>query len=94
GGLIEMLPAQGAFMYPLTHIPKTGDTGHAMIPFRFCGPTCDSYDMMAGPFWLPDTVAEGDWIEIGMTGAYSNACRTNFNGFGAHKTLLMKAPPV
>lgn len=94
GGLIEMLPAQGAFMYPLTHISKENHKQGTMMPYRFCGPTCDSYDMMAGPFWLPDTIAEGDWIEIGMTGAYSNACRTNFNGFGVHKTLLLKAPSV
>lgn len=49
--------------------------------FRFCGPTCDSVDMMKGPFVLPETIREGDWIMVGLTGAYSNACRTQFNGF-------------
>jgi ornithine decarboxylase len=38
-------------------------------PFRFYGPTCDRLDHMPGPFWLPDDVREGDYVEIGMLGA-------------------------
>jgi ornithine decarboxylase len=37
---------------------------------------------MAGPFLLPADVAAGDYIEIGMLGAYGCAMRTGFNGFG------------
>jgi len=51
-------------------------------PFRFYGPTCDSLDHMPGPFWLPDDVDEGDYIEIGMLGAYGVAMTTRFNGYG------------
>ena len=59
--------------------------------FRFAGPTCDSIDMMDGPFYLPEDIKAGDWIEIGQTGAYSIAMRTNFNGFGhADQLLLLK----
>jgi ornithine decarboxylase len=36
---------------------------------------------MAGPFPLPDDIAEGDWIEIGQLGAYGASLRTAFNGF-------------
>jgi ornithine decarboxylase len=49
--------------------------------FRVYGPTCDSDDVLGAPLMLPDDVAEGDWIEIGMMGAYSLALRTSFNGF-------------
>ena len=93
GGLIEMLPHQGAFQYPVrAHtLQPEGLDNTALAPFRFGGPTCDSTDMMAGPFYLPDGIAEGDWIEIGLTGAYSVACRTNFNGFGRHKTLMIES---
>jgi ornithine decarboxylase len=49
--------------------------------FAFFGPTCDSADRMAGPFPLPDDIAEGDWIEIGQLGAYGASLRTAFNGF-------------
>lgn len=50
-------------------------------PFRVCGATCDSVDILSRPFWLPDTVETGDFIEIGHIGAYSLALRTRFNGF-------------
>ena len=49
--------------------------------FALFGPTCDSADRMAGPFWLPADVREGDWIEIGQLGAYGACLRTAFNGF-------------
>ena len=39
-------------------------------------------DCMKGPFYLPDNIAEGDYIEIGQLGAYSKSIRTEFNGFG------------
>lgn len=52
-----------------------------IVPFRVCGATCDSVDILTRPFWLPETVDTGDWIEIGHIGAYSMALRTRFNGF-------------
>jgi len=53
-----------------------------LLPFSFFGPTCDDMDHMEGPFELPGDVKAGDWIEIGMLGAYGAAMRTSFNGFG------------
>lgn len=50
-------------------------------PFRIFGPTCDSLDVLPEPFVLPDDVTDGDWIEIGQVGAYSNALASHFNGF-------------
>lgn len=52
-----------------------------LVPFRVCGATCDSVDILSRPFFLPETVDTGDWIEIGHIGAYSMALRTRFNGF-------------
>ena len=52
-----------------------------LAAFRVCGATCDSVDILSRPFWLPETVDTGDWIEIGHIGAYSLALRTHFNGF-------------
>lgn len=49
--------------------------------FRFYGPTCDSMDVMQGPFMVPDDVQEGDYIEIGQLGAYGCTMATKFNGF-------------
>jgi ornithine decarboxylase len=38
---------------------------------------------MVGPFELPADVGPGDYVEIGMLGAYGAAMRTRFNGFGS-----------
>ncbi len=48
--------------------------------FTLYGPTCDGEDVMPGPHLLPGDVRTGDWIEIGMMGAYSVSLRTGFNG--------------
>jgi len=63
-------------------------------PFRFYGPTCDSLDHMPGPFWLPDDVREGDYVEIGMLGAYGVAMNTRFNGFGDAETVIVQDAPM
>jgi ornithine decarboxylase len=63
-------------------------------PFRFYGPTCDSIDHMPGPFWLPEDVREGDYIEIGMLGAYGVAMNTRFNGFGEAETVAVGDAPM
>jgi len=63
-------------------------------PFRFYGPTCDSIDHMPGPFWLPEDVREGDYIEIGMLGAYGVAMNTRFNGFGDAETAICDDAPM
>jgi ornithine decarboxylase len=51
------------------------------VGFDLYGPTCDSIDSMPGPHWLPADTDDGDWVEVGMMGAYSNALKTRFNGF-------------
>ena len=63
-------------------------------PFRFYGPTCDSIDHMPGPFWLPADVREGDYIEIGMLGAYGVSMATRFNGFGDIETAEVGDAPM
>jgi ornithine decarboxylase len=62
--------------------------------YSFYGPTCDDMDHMAGPFVLPDDVASGDYIEIGMLGAYGTAMRTEFNGFGETETVIVTDEPM
>jgi ornithine decarboxylase len=66
----------------------------ALRPFRFYGPTCDSLDHMPGPFWLPDDVCEGDYVEIGMLGAYGIAMNTRFNGYGDAETVVVQDAPM
>ena len=63
-------------------------------PFSFYGPTCDDMDYMAGPFLLPADVGPGDYIEIGMLGAYGCAMRTGFNGFTAETMIAVDDAPM
>ncbi len=62
--------------------------------FSFYGPTCDDLDHMTGPFILPDDVKAGDYLEIGMLGAYGCAMRTKFNGFGAEQVHVVSDEPM
>jgi len=47
-----------------------------------------------GPFILPDDVKAGDYIEVGMLGAYGCAMRTEFNGFGETETIVVEDEPM
>ena len=64
------------------------------VGFSFYGPTCDDLDHMAGPFDLPADTRAGDYIEIGMLGAYGSAMRTAFNGFGSDETVIVYDEPM
>jgi len=57
------------------------------------GPTCDSANIMKGPWTLPGDIGQGDWIEIGQLWAYGTALRTAFDGFDrALVTEIADAP--
>jgi len=81
GGLFDA--GYPGFIYPTKTIRTNnkGDLSCNLIAFGFYGPTCDSLDVMKGPFYLPDNICEGDYIEIGGLGAYCQSIRTKFNGF-------------
>ena len=64
------------------------------MAFSFYGPTCDDLDHMAGPFELPADVQAGDYIEVGMLGAYGCAMRTGFNGFGVEDRVIVADEPM
>lgn len=82
GGIFEAAGAIG-LPYP-AHMVRRDDRAPAaaeMKAFRMAGPTCDSVDMMKGPFILPADINEGDWIVLDQLGAYGEISRTPFNGF-------------
>jgi ornithine decarboxylase len=70
------------------------DSNARDMAFSFYGPTCDDMDHMAGPFMLPADTKAGDYIEIGMLGAYGCAMRTGFNGFGSVETMEVADEPM
>ncbi|MCZ8324101.1 MAG: type III PLP-dependent enzyme [Sphingomonadaceae bacterium] len=62
--------------------------------FSFYGPTCDDADFMEGPFMLPAGIKAGDYIEVGMLGAYGAAMKTAFNGFGSATAIEASDEPM
>ncbi len=81
GGMFEGGPSCD-LSYPVRMIRAKGaKSTTAFAPFRFAGPTCDSVDMLKGPFMLPEDIREGDFIVMDQLGAYGETTRTNFNGF-------------
>ncbi len=81
--------AHCAWKFPMrVHRAGRRKLSRAMRDYTIYGPTCDSIDKMDGAFSLPDDLAEGDYIEFGMLGAYGVAMQTRFNGFG--ETVVAK----
>jgi ornithine decarboxylase len=79
--------------YPV-QLVRDEDSHVRPLAFSFYGPTCDDLDRMAGPFVLPADVQPGDYIEIGMLGAYGCAMRTQFNGFGVTASEIVEDEPM
>ncbi len=61
-----------------------------LTPFSFWGPTCDAADHLKGPFYLPERVQEGDYLEIYKTGAYGWSMSSRFNGFGSYDMIELE----
>jgi ornithine decarboxylase len=75
--------------FPMRLLRGGRPTDSRMVGFDLYGPTCDSIDSMPGPHWLPADADDGDWVEVGMMGAYSNALKTRFNGFASDGLVIV-----
>ncbi|NIY74265.1 type III PLP-dependent enzyme [Thalassospira sp. HF15] len=80
GSLSETVTGQ--LRYPVRPLRIEGDFDpEETMDFTIYGPTCDNMDVLPATVTLPADIREGDWIEFGHIGAYSNALATHFNGF-------------
>src|SRR5262245_47695109 len=86
--------AHMGFAFPVRLIGRDLEPGESLAPFCFWGPTCDTVDFMPGPFQLPARIKEGDYIEIGNTGAYGRALGGRFNGYGAYDEAILLDEPM
>ncbi len=82
------------FIFPTRLVSRDVDASEPLVPFQFWGPTCDSIDYMKGPFLLPASTREGDYIEIGNMGAYARAIAGKFNGYGEYDEVILLDPPM
>jgi len=81
-----------AWRFPVAALED--DLSQPLADFAFYGPTCDDADYMKGPFPLPADIQAGDYIEIGMLGAYGAAMKTGFNGFGSAQQVTVGDEPM
>jgi ornithine decarboxylase len=86
--------AHMGFNFPVRLLGQAEDGNAQLVPFSFWGPTCDTIDHMPGPFHLPTSVKEGDYIELGNTGAYGRAIGGRFNGYGAFDEAILLDEPM
>jgi ornithine decarboxylase len=84
--------AHVAWRFPVRALED--DLTQPLEEFAFYGPTCDDADYMKGPFMLPADIQAGDYIEIGMLGAYGAAMKTRFNGFGVAEAAVVTDEPM
>jgi ornithine decarboxylase len=81
--------AYSGFRFPARLVARScGKTGPE-AEFTLYGPTCDSSDYLPGPFVLPASTREGDYIEIGQIGAYGRVLANRFNGFGEYDEAIL-----
>lgn len=84
----------GKMKLPARLINPTRQFSAQCQDFTMYGPTCDNMDILPHPFSLPVDADEGDWIEIGQIGAYSNSAATRFNGFFPETFVEVDSPPL
>ena len=81
------------FIFP-SRLCRETEPGEPMMGFELWGPTCDSIDHMKGPFVLPSSIREGDYIEICNIGAYGRAISGQFNGYGQYDEVILEDEPI
>ncbi len=82
------------FVFPTRMVSRQVPASEPLAPFELWGPTCDSIDQMKGPFMLPASIREGDYIEIGNIGAYGRAIAGSFNGYGRYDEVILLDEPM
>jgi ornithine decarboxylase len=82
------------FVFPVRLVGREVDSSEPLVPFGLWGPSCDSIDYMRGPFMLPQSIREGDYVEIGNIGAYGRAIAGGFNGYGQYDEAILLDEPL
>jgi len=87
GGFMEQVVSY--FELPTRVYRGTRPVLDSPAEFTVYGPTCDSSDCFTEKILLPRSIAAGDWIEFGLTGAYGSATTTRFNGYSSEQYAIV-----
>lgn len=88
GGLDEF-PVLGRTHSFRVLTPEADVRGGATRPAVLFGPTCDSMDRLPGEAAVPADIAEDDFIVFDGMGAYGSVTATQFNGYGALRSVVV-----
>ncbi len=77
------------FAFPVAVMDMDDVVSDNVQPMTIQGVTCDSCDKLDGQWLLPLSIEENDFIVFGLHGAYSQAMRSDFNGFGKSQTIIL-----
>lgn len=86
--------AKAGFKLPVRAHRLEGSFSSSNSEYTIFGPTCDSTDVIPYRINLPADISEGDWIEFGQMGAYSNSMATRFNGFYPETYVTVDESPL
>lgn len=87
-GMMEAVQTGGRWHFPL--LTSRPDHFRAtMVPSTVTGPSCDSSDTLFYGATLPATLAVGERVYIGTTGAYTSSYASSFNGFPPPRLLYV-----
>ncbi len=93
GGLMEYM--QVPELKPPHRTIRNGKTlGGPIKSWKVFGPTCDPLDVLPHNLDFPVNLAEGDYVEFGMLGAYGISTMTNFNGYGGNPIVRVESTTV
>jgi ornithine decarboxylase len=92
GGLTEVYWGKDQLSLPYRAIAPDGclRTGTPK-PMAAYGPTCDGNDRLPYDLDLPDDVADGDYIEFNLIGAYGREMAARYNGMASDAVAVIDA---
>ncbi|MEZ5823977.1 MAG: type III PLP-dependent enzyme [Geminicoccaceae bacterium] len=88
GSLSESMT--GRIHFPASAMALDGEPpSGAPVEFEIQGVTCDPTDRLYTRYTLPDDIRRDHWLRFDLTGAYSIALKTAFNGFGYGEIVIV-----
>lgn len=92
-GALPELPHLPKGVYVPARLLRESPPNTPLKWFNLYGPTCDSTDIIEHALQLPSDITEGDWIEVGLCGAYTHCLTTQFNGFISQRIVHVADEP-
>jgi ornithine decarboxylase len=92
GGLTETYWGKDQLALPMRVIDPQGRLrrGEA-VEVTAWGPTCDGNDRLPWPLMVPETTAEGDYVEFDLIAAYGREMAASYNGMRSTEMVVIES---